>query len=309
LPLAPARGTLDAAPIAQPPHAERIMILVLGATGNAGREVARQFVAAGHRPRLLVRAPAKATALADRAEIVRGDLDDPASLAAAMAGVDHLFLVSAGSELVRLERHAVDAARAAGVRHVVKLSVITADRPAITFARWHGESERHLVASGLGWTMLRPGNFATNTLQWAGEIAGTGQFHLPTGDGRWASIDPADIGAVAVRALTEPGHEGQAYALTGPEDLSAADHARALGEALGRPVRHVDVPLEAARAAMASQMPPDYLDAVMDLLAAQRAGHLAGVTDAVPRLLGRPATPYADWARANADAFRAAAPG
>ncbi len=281
------------------------MILVLGATGTTGGEVARQLVAAGRRPRLLVRHPDRARAFEGQAELAVGDLDAPDTLAAAMRGVDHVYLVSTGGDLVRLERRVVDAARAAGVRHVVKLSVLGADAPAHGFARLHAESERYLRASGLGWTMLRPGNFMTNALGWAETIRAQGAFSQPTGAGRWAAIDPADIGAVAVRALTEPGHEGQAYVMTGPEAMDAAGYAAVLAGVLGREVRFVDVPPEAARAAMlGGGMPAADADALLELLAAMRDGRLDAVAEGVPRVLGRPAAPFADWARRHAAAFR-----
>ncbi len=280
------------------------MILVLGATGNTGGEVARQLVDAGERPRLLLRDPGKGRAFADRADLVRGDLDDPASLGAAMQGVDRVYLVSAGADLVRIEGQVVDAAVAGGVRHVVKLSVLGADAPTFTFARWHAESERRLTRSGLAWTMLRPGNFMSNALAWAGTIRAQGAFYQPTGAGRWAAIDPADIAAVAVRALTEPGHEGEAYELTGPEAMDAAGYAAVLSRVLGRPVRFVDVSPEAAREGMAQAgLPPVYLDALMELNAAVKAGHLAAVTRTVERVLGRPPAAFEDWARRHAGAF------
>jgi uncharacterized protein YbjT (DUF2867 family) len=280
------------------------MILVLGATGTTGGEVARQLVEAGERPRLLVRSPEKAAAFAGRADLVRGDLDDAASLRAALAGVDRVYLVSSGLDLVRLEGNVVEAAVAAGVRRVVKLSVVSADQPAFTFARWHAASERRLVDSGLAWTMLRPGNFMTNTLGWADTVRAQDTVYQPTGTGRWAAIDPADIGAVAVRALTESGHEGQAYTLTGPEALDGAGYAAVLTRVLGRPVRFVDVPPDAARAGIAaSGVPPAYLDAIMDLLAAMKAGHAEAVTDTVERLLGRPPGTFQAFARRHAAAF------
>ena len=281
------------------------MILVLGATGTTGGEVARQLIAAGQRPRLLVRSPEKAAEFAGAAELVRGDLDDRESLRAATEGVERLYLVSTGLDLVRLEANAVDAAKAAGVRHVVKLSVHGADAPQITFARLHHESEEHLRASGLAWTMLRPGSFMSNALGWAPTIKAQGQFSQPTGTGRWAAIDPADIGAVAVRALTEGGHEGQGYPMTGPEAMDAAGYAAVLAEVLGRPVAFVDVPAEAARQQMvAGGMPEGYADALLDLLAATRAGRVDGVEPGVEQVLGRPATAFRDWARRNAPAFR-----
>jgi uncharacterized protein YbjT (DUF2867 family) len=278
--------------------------LVLGATGITGGEVARQLIAAGERPRLLVRNPVKARAFEGQAEIVQGDLDRPESLDAAMRGVERLYLVSTGSNIAELEGHAIDAAKRAGVRHVVKLSVLGAERPAFVFAGWHGESERNLMCSGLPWTMLRSSNFMTNSLGWAETIKSQGAFYQPTGEGRWGGIDPADIAAVAVRVLTTPGHEGKAYTLTGPESLSAADHAAILARVLDRPVRFVDVPPEGAKAGMLeSGMPPLYADALLDLLAHMKAGTLDAVTDTVEQVTGRKPHSFEEWTTRNAQAF------
>lgn len=281
------------------------MILVLGATGTTGGEVARQLIAAGERPRLLVRDPTRAREFDGKADIVQGDLDRPESLAAAMRGIEKIYLVSTGVEIERLEGNVVDAAKRAGVRHVVKLSVLDADRPRFDLARWHGASERRLSDSGLAWTMLRPGNFMTNALGWAATVKSQGAFYQPTGEGRWAAIDPADIGAVAVAALTTPGHEGKRHALTGPQALSAAGYAAVLSRVLGKPVRFVDVPPEAARESMlGAGMPPAYVDAIVDLNAAMRSGALDAVTDTVRAVTGREARTFEDWARRNAPAFQ-----
>ncbi len=283
------------------------MILVLGATGTTGGEVARQLIAAGERPRLLVRDPARAREFEGRAEIVQGDLDDRASLTRALAGADHLYLVSAGSEIAEAEGHVTDAAVESGVKHVVKLSVIGADQPVLTLSKWHAASERQIMASGLQWTMLRPTNFMTNALQWAGSIKATGEFYQPTGDGRWAAIDPADIGAVAVRALTTPGHAGKAYTLTGPESLNAAGYAGILSKVLGRQVRFVDVPPEAAREAiLGAGIPRVYTDALLDLNAVMKAGGTDVVTSGVEDVLGRTPATFEAWARRNSAAFSGA---
>jgi uncharacterized protein YbjT (DUF2867 family) len=222
-----------------------------------------------------------------------------------MRGVEAMYLVSSGVRGRTQEIEAIDAAKRAGVRHVVKLSVIGADAPFFTFARWHAEVESHLKGSGLAWTMLRPVNFTTNSLQWADSIRSSGAFYQPTGNGRWAAIDPADIGAVAVRALTGTGHEGQSYTLTGPEALSAADYAQRISAAIGKPVTFVDVPPEAAHdQLLKSGMPSEYVDALLDLLAAMKAGKLDTVADGVERGAGRKPSSFDDWIRRNAAAFR-----
>ena len=281
------------------------MNLVLGATGNVGGEVARQLIASGDRPRLLVRNPDHARSFADTADVVRGDLSDPDSRRQALRGADKVFMVAAGTDTVALEGNVVDAAVAEGVKHVVKLSVISAEAPAITFARWHHASEEKVKASGIAWTMLRPGNFMTNALGWADSIKSDGNISQPTATGTWAAIDPADIGAVAVRVMTTPGHEGKAYTLTGPEALDGAGYAAILARVLGKSVTFVDVPPDAAKQAMlGSGIPPEYVDALLDLLAAMKAGYTGAVTDTVQQVLGRPANSFEHWAQQHADAFR-----
>jgi uncharacterized protein YbjT (DUF2867 family) len=284
------------------------MILVLGATGTTGGEVARQLIAAGEKPRLLVRSPEKAREFQGKAEIVQGDLQRPESLAAGMKGVEKLYLVSAGSEIAELEGNTIDAAKRAGVGYVVKLSVIGAEKPVLIFSKWHAQAEQRLMDSGLQWTMLRPGNFMSNSLGWAETIRTQGAFYQPTGEGRWAAIDAADIAAVAVKALTATGHEGKDYALTGPESLNGAGYAAKLSSVLGRPVKFVDVPPETARDHMLkSGMPPVYVDSLLDLFAFMRAGKADLVTDTVEKVTGRKAVTFEGWVRRNITAFQAPA--
>jgi uncharacterized protein YbjT (DUF2867 family) len=281
------------------------MILVLGSTGTTGGEVARQLIAAGRAPRLLVRSQEKAREFQGSAEIVEGDLDRPDSLDVAMEGAERMFLVSAGIHGAEQEMQAVDVAKRSGVKHVVKLSVIGADAAHFAFARWHARSEEHLRASGLAWTMLRPVNFTTNSLVWADSIRASGTFHQPTGDGRWAAVDPVDIGAAAVSALTATGHEGKAYALTGPESLSAAEYAERISAAIGKPVKFVDVPVEAARdRLLQTGMPEAYVDALLDLFATMKAGRIDLVTDGVERATGKKPGTFDAWIRRNVSAFR-----
>lgn len=264
------------------------MILVTGATGTVGSEVVRQLIAAGERPRLLLRTPEKAKAWEGGAELFKGDLDDAASLAKALHGVDKLFLLTAGIDGHRLEAQAIDAAKAAGVKHVVKLSVMGAEYEGISFAKWHRGNEKKLEASGMKWTFLRPGNFDTNALWWAESIRKDNAVYHPVGQGKSAVIDPVDIAAVAVKALTTPGHEGKAYVLSGPVALTTQQQLDIIGKAIGRPLKHVDVPPEAARAGMLkSGMPEGYVNALLELYAATKAGQTELQTPTVEELLGR----------------------
>jgi uncharacterized protein YbjT (DUF2867 family) len=191
------------------------------------------------------------------------------------------------------------------VRHVVKLSVFGAEKPVLILSQWHAKAEKRLMISALQWTMLRPGNFMSNSLGWAPTIKAQGAFYQPTGEGRWAAIDPADIGAVAVRALTVPGHEGKAYTLTGPESLSAAGYATKLSSVIGKPVKFVDVPPNVAEEnLLKSGMPATYVEALMDLMEAMKAGRTDAVTDGVAKALGRKPNTFEAWAKRNAAAFK-----
>ncbi len=281
------------------------MILVFGATGTTGGEVARQLIAAREKPRLIVRNPDKAREFQGKAEIVQGDLERPDSLAAAMKGIEKMYLVYAGHTGNDPEIAAIDAAKKAGVKHVVKLSVLGVDKPVLTFSKWHAKPEKHLMGSGMNWTMLRPGNFMSNALEWAETIKAKGEFYQPIGNGRCAPIDPADIAAVGVKALTTPGHEGKAYTLTGPELLSGNDFAAKFSSVLGTPVKFVDVPPQAARDGMLNAgLPPVLVDAISDLYAAMKEDTIKLVTDTVLKVTGRPPGTFDAWARRNIAAFR-----
>jgi uncharacterized protein YbjT (DUF2867 family) len=281
------------------------MILVLGSTGNTGREVARQLIATGEIPRLLVRNRAKAAEFESNAQITEGDLRNPGTLQSALDGIERTYLVSTGVEGRELEKKFIDVAKESGVRHIVKISAISAEKPTYTFAKWHAEIEKHLMESGLDWTMIRPGCFATNALMfWSNTIKTQSALYFPTGDGRWPSIDSADVAAVAVKALTTSGHEGQGYTITGAESMSAAEYADTLSKVLGKAVKFVDVPPEVASEGMLqSGMPADYVDAIIDLMAIMKAGNVDIVTDTFERLMGRKPTSFSDWARRNRVAF------
>lgn len=281
------------------------LILVTGATGTVGTETVKQLTEAGHRVRALVRDRAKAGKLDPRAEIVLGDLADPSSLLQAFAGVDKVFAISNGMNLHMLEGNAVDAAKSAGVRHVVKLSgrgVDWAEMADTTLAEWHGEAERRLRASGLAWTILRPGFFASNVLVFG--VMQQGGFYLPVGDGKDAPIDPADIAAVAVKALTEPGHEGKIYELTGPEMLGFQEMTDKLAAFTGQKLVFADTPATATLGGLIQAgVPPKQAEAVVKFFGLVKAGRMK-VEPMIAEVLGRPARRFDDWIAANAAALR-----
>jgi uncharacterized protein YbjT (DUF2867 family) len=286
------------------------MLLVTGATGRVGRELVRELDARGAAVRILVRDPIRAADLPERVERVVGDLDEPASLASAFAGVERLFLLVPGIGLEHTE-HAIAAAKAAGVRQIVYLSsyAVIGD-PIPAMGRWHHEREQLIRASGIPATFLRPCGFMTNAFDWLPTLQEGGYVLDPVGPGRAALIDPADIAAVAAVALTEEGHAGEEYLLTGGEAFTVAEQVEILAKAAGRDiaVRTVATPAEAVRFRYPHGAPPALAAAIIEGLTLMRADTTGVRSDTVRRLLGRDPRTFADWCERNADAFRQPTP-
>jgi uncharacterized protein YbjT (DUF2867 family) len=285
------------------------MLLVTGATGHVGRELVRELDARDAPCRILVRDPVRAAGLPRRPERVVGDLDDPASLGPALNGVDGLFLLVPGIGLEHTE-HAVAAARAAGVRRIVYLSsyAVIGD-PVPAMGRWHHQREQLISGSGIPATFLRPTGFMTNAFDWLPTLRAGGYVLDPVGPGRAALIDPADIAAVAALALTEDGHEGAEYLLSGGEAHTVAEQVEILAKATGRDieVRPVTEPAQAVRFRYPHGAPQALADALIEGLTLMRA-ETAGVrSDTVRRLLGREPGTFTDWCARNAGEFAALA--
>ncbi|MEV0208125.1 NAD(P)H-binding protein [Streptomyces sp. NPDC050788] len=283
------------------------MILVTGATGHVGGELVRRLAAAGEPVRAMTRRPAEAR-LPEGVEAVYGDADDPASLEAAFSGARGAFLMSAqgvGTAPGPTHDHALaQAAAKAGVRRVVKLSVLDAGSGSDVIARWHTEAESAVTdpSRAWAWTLLRPGRFMSNALQWAGQLRAGDEVAMPFADRPAASIDPADLAEIAARALTSDEHAGAAYELSGPQSLTPTEELSILGKVLGRPLTVRAVPADAARAGMSRYgFPPEVVEAIMQRTEESDRG--AEVLPTVAELLGRPARTFEDWARAHAGAF------
>ena len=219
------------------------MILVTGATGLTGSELVRRLSAKGIPSRALVRNPAKAThlALLPNVEVVEGDMARPDSLTEALRGVDRAMLISSSDPtMVETQSSFIDAAKKAGVRHVVKLSGIIPelDSP-FRFARMHAEIEQRLEASGVPFTHLRAGEFMPSYFRQVPSIVNRGILALPMADARIASLDIGDLAEVSIAVLTTSGHEGKTYPITGPESLSMSEVAEKLSASnwQDRPVR------------------------------------------------------------------------
>jgi uncharacterized protein YbjT (DUF2867 family) len=283
------------------------MILVTGATGHVGSELVRLLAEQGAPARALVHSPDKAAPIQHLGlETALGDFEQPDTLDVAMKGCDQLFLLAPPTpRQPQQEQHVIDAARRAGVGHVVKQSVpwAGADAP-VVFSRWHGQIEEDLAQSGLAYTLLRPSSFMQNFLMSAQQVADQGVLYGMFGEGRVAFIDARDIAAVAAELLTSPGHQGASYTLTGPEALSAAEVAERLAAATGRQVRSVDLGPDGYRQALAGAGMPGWLvDGVVEGNTMLAAGHGATVTDEVARLTGRPPRTFAQFAADHRVAF------
>jgi uncharacterized protein YbjT (DUF2867 family) len=283
---------------------EKPMILVTGASGTVGSEVVKQLSAAGAKFRIMFRSHEdKAPA---GAEVAIADFSDPVTLRTAMRGIERLFLLCAPvPNLAELEGNAIDAAKAAGVKHIVKLSVIGAPEAAHTFAKPHHEVEEKLRQSGLRWTLLRCNGFMQNFLQFAGTIKSQNAFYSAGEKSKASWVDVRDIAAVAAKALTSDGHEGKAYEITGPEALSYGEVARKLSAALGREIKYIAITPEQQREAMLKAGVPQYAaDAILDLQRYYDAGNAARVSPDVERVIGRKATSFDQFARDFAAAFK-----
>lgn len=227
------------------------MILITGATGTNGRAIVQQLTARGVRARAMVRNRERVQLPpAGNVEFVSGDFDDASSLDAALAGVDRAFLVSPDSvQQVAREANFIRAAKRAGVRHVVKFSILGAapDSPSRLIRR-HGQAEKVLEDSGIAFTMLRPHYFMQNLLWYVNDIKSEGVFYSSLPETyRHSHVDARDNAAVAIAALTEPGHEGKAYQISGPEALSYPEVAEILSHAIGKEVRYDSSPENYAR--------------------------------------------------------------
>jgi uncharacterized protein YbjT (DUF2867 family) len=279
-------------------------ILVTGSTGNVGSRLVKLLSSAGHSVRAFARKGE--TAKFDKGvEVAEGDFMDKESLRRAMDGVSKMYLLSAGHELSQHEANAIDAAKDARLDLVVKHSVSGAQYKASDFPRWHRAGEERLEASGLPYVFLRPASFDSNAIYWASTIKSHDTVYGALGETALPVIDPQDIAEAGAKVLTTPGHAGKAYELSGPESLTTAQQVDALGSVLGRPLKYVNVPDDAARKSMNDMgMPGPYVDAMIGLIQLLRSFGRIEPTQDVQKVTGRPARTFRQWAETNAGAFR-----
>jgi uncharacterized protein YbjT (DUF2867 family) len=268
------------------------MILVIGATGKVGRHVVSGLLEQGATLRALARDPESA-GLPERVEAIRGDLSDVDGLEKRLPDAEAVFLIwpflndDGAAEVVdMLARHA---------GRIVYLSAEAAGNRPDSF--W-ATVEQHIERSGVQWTFLRPTGFAANTLMWADQIRAGGVVRWPYGQAARSLIHERDIADVAAGALTEDGHAGERYVLTGPETITQAEQAREIGEAIGRNVRWEELSREEVKDHLAG-IPEGALDTWANFVNTPEI-----VTSTVSEITGRPARPFAQWARDHAPDFR-----
>ncbi len=277
------------------------MILVTGATGNNGLEVLKRLAAQTVQVRAMVRHCGRASALKDLpVEIVEGDFDRPETLLAALAGVDRAFLVTNSTERAEAQQLAfVEAAQKSGVRHIVKLSqfAANADSP-VRFLRYHAAVEAAIQASGIAYTFLRPNLFMQGLLNFRSTIATQNAFYAAIDDAKVSAIDVRDIAEVAVAALTEAGHEGKIYNLTGPQALTHTEMAKYLSAALGRQIAFVDIPPEQMREAMVGFGTPAWqADGLIEDYAHYRRNEASAIASGVHDVIGKAPRTFEGFAR------------
>ena len=276
------------------------MILVVGATGNVGREVVSQLLDVGVAVRAMTRDPDTAE-LPAGVDVVRGDLSDPVALEAQLDGVDAVFLIwpfVAVQQATDLAPVVMDAI-ARHARRIVYLSAHAAEQPGTFWAI----VEDAIEGSGAEWTFLRPSGFAANTRMWAEQIDRGDVVRWPYGAAARSLIHERDIAVVAVRALIEEGHAGARYVLTGPTTVTQAEQVRAIGQAIGRPLRWEEVPPGAVRDDLAAAIgDASFADGALDAW----AGFVEEpelVTSTVQDVTGEPARTFGQWATDHAADF------
>jgi uncharacterized protein YbjT (DUF2867 family) len=279
-------------------------ILVTGSSGTIGSELVKELTKAGQSVRAGYRTRPPTAAGVQGVKI---DLTTGEGLEAAVRGADAVFVLAGEmDDQTAAEIRVVEAAKRAGVRRVVKLSVLGAPTEAYSFAKVHRPVERAIEASGIGFTFLRPGSFMQNFVTYEGEgIRREGVISLPCGNARQGFVDVRDIARVAAKVLTSGGHEGKAYDLCGPELLTYGEAAAKLSAALGRTIRYVDVAEGDYRQAMVGMgVPASYVGRLLDLYRFIREGRAAVKSTAVRDVTGREAVSFDQFARDYADALK-----
>jgi uncharacterized protein YbjT (DUF2867 family) len=284
------------------------MILITGASGNAGGAVLHEVLKTGSGVRAMCRSQQDSAKVPQGATAVIADFADKASLRRALQGVDTVYLVcSPVRELVELESNMIDACREAGVKHIVLNSALGAGDFGKSFPSWHRKVEDKLKGSGMDYTILRPNGFMQNLIAYfAPSIRAEGAFYQSTGNAKISHIDLRDIAAAAALILRAPSqHIGKIYELNGPEALSYAEVAEKISKATGRNVQYVDIPPDAQRKALSDMGMPDFMvAALLELQEYYASGKASKVDGTLESLVHRAPTKMDQFLKEFADQFR-----
>ena len=283
-------------------------ILITGATGTTGYELAQQLSALGVPFRALVRNKENSKGLGalPGAAVVTGDLGDQDSIAGALDGMEKAFLLTSSSRQAEtLQNNFVEVAARTGLRHIVKLSQLAADlHSPVRFLRYHAAVEETIKQSGIPYTFLRPNLFMQGLLGFREPIIKMGKFFAAAGNAAVSLVDIRDIAAVAAKALTEAGHENKTYTLTGPEALTHRQLAEKLSEALGRTITFMDVsPADMRQALDRAGFPAWQAEGLIEDYAHYARGEAAGISTAIPDITGRAARNFRQFAADYAPVF------
>jgi uncharacterized protein YbjT (DUF2867 family) len=274
------------------------VILVTGATGNVGSELAHLLAARGAGVRAVVRNPDGAPFPA-AVDVVSGDLTRPETVAPALKGVRRVFLLG-GFATTELLGHMRDA----GVAQVVVLTsrCVIGGHPDNAITRMWLDAEAAVRGSGMAWTILRPSGFHSNALRWRPQLRRGDVVRTPWANVPIASIDPADIAAVAATVLTEPGHQAATAVLSGPQPLTPGEQVTILARVLGRPLRYEPLADTKARAQMAADTPALFVDALFRFFTDGEFDDSV-VVPSVLEITRHPPRTFEQWAQAHSDAF------
>lgn len=279
------------------------MILVTGATGNVGSQIVQQLLARGEKVRVFTREVDKIVGLGNKVESTLGDFTQPDTFAQAVSGVQAIFMMN-GALDGKLFRELVGIAQAKGSPRVVFLSSTFAAEPDLRIGQLHKDKEDALAESGLPFAIVRANGFMTNVYQWIASIKAEGVVYNAMGDGPTAPVDPEDIAAVAVYALTTPLLSETLFEVTGGTLLTAAEKVALISKYLGKPIRIIDVPpAKAVEGLVANGIPQHVAAALGQSFEAIRAGRVTQITDTVQRVTGRPPHTFEKWAQKHAARF------
>jgi len=285
------------------------MILLTGATGKTGSATAIELSNLKVPFRALIRSEEKRDEIeALGGEVIIGSAENRETIDQAMIGIEKLLIILPNCEnQLEMEMQLVDSAKAEGVKQIVYMSSVEADEECTSpIPKLHWDTEVYIKDSGLQWTMIKPNFYMQNFIGSAKTIVEQNKFFLPMSDGKTGMIDTRDVGKVIAKVLSEEGHEGQSYQITGPETLSFYNVAEKFSSVLKREVLYVDMPMDAYKNILSQFLTNQWhLDSVIDLFAGIAEGGIEYNTDTFEELIGTPPRSLEDFIEEHRNLYTA----